>query len=43
MGLELKLIKTINKKILKNFTPSYTFLNIVNENNLISRLKKEKN
>ena len=42
MGLELKLIKTINKKILKNFTPSYTFLNIVNENNLISRLKKRK-
>ncbi len=42
MGLELKLIKNINKKILKNFIPSFTFLNIVSEKNLKLRLKKRK-
>ena len=41
-GVNLKLIKTINNHILKNFKVDYTFLNIVNKKNMLKRLKKRK-
>jgi len=42
MGLNLKIIKYINKLILKNFKVDYTILNTVNKKNLKLRLKKRK-
>ena len=42
MGVDLNLIKTLNKSLLKNVKVSFTFLNIVNKNNLQIRLKKRK-
>ena len=42
-GLNLILINTINKYLLKNFRINLTFLNIVNKNNMIKRLKLRKN
>ena len=42
MGVDLNLIKTLNKYLLKNIKASFTFLNIVNKNNLQKRLKKRK-
>ena len=42
-GVNLKLINFINDFILKNFKVDYTFLNIVNKNNMIKRLKIRKN
>jgi dTMP kinase len=39
-GVDIKLIKFINDFILKDFKVDYTFLNIVNKNNMIKRLKK---
>jgi len=42
-GINLALIKTINKHLIKNFKIDYTFLNIVNKKNMILRLKKRKN
>ena len=41
-GVDIKLIKTINNLILKKFKVDYTFLNIVNKNNMIKRLKIRK-
>ena len=41
-GINLALIKTINKHLIKNFKIDYTFLNIVNKKNMISRLKLRK-
>ena len=41
-GVDLKLINTINNFILKKFKVDYTFLNIVNRNNMIKRLKIRK-
>ena len=41
-GVDIKLIKLINDFILKDFKIDYTFLNIVNKNNMIKRLKKRK-
>jgi len=38
-GIDIKLINFINDLILKNFRVDYTFLNIVNKNNMIKRLK----
>ena len=40
MGVDLNLIKTLNKSLLKNVKVSFTFLNIVNKKNLQKRLKK---
>ena len=40
MNIDLRLIEFINKSILKNFKVNFTFLNIVNKTNMISRLKK---
>ncbi len=41
-GVDLKLINFINSYLLKNFKADYTFLNIVNYKNMISRLKQRK-
>ncbi len=41
-GVNLKLIKIINKHILYDFKVSFTFLNIVNHKNMIKRLKIRK-
>ena len=43
MGIDLKIIKSINHFLLKKISPDFTFLNIVNKKNLISRLKNRKN
>jgi len=41
-GLDIKLINSINKTILKDFKVDYTFLNIVSKKNMLMRLKKRK-
>ena len=41
-GVNLRLINYINKFLLNNFYVDYTFLNIVNKNNMVQRLKKRK-
>ncbi len=41
-GINLKLINFINSYLLKNFKVDYTFLNIVNNKNMVSRLKIRK-
>ena len=42
LGVNLKLINEINKHILKEFKVDFTFLNIVNKKNMLTRLKKRK-
>ena len=42
MGIDLNLIETLNKYLLKNIKVSFTFLNIVNQKNLQKRLKQRK-
>ena len=42
MGVDVNLIKTINKFLLKNIKVDFTFLNLVNNKNLYDRLKKRK-
>ncbi len=42
LGVNLKLINFINKHITKDFKVNFTFLNIVNKNNMIKRLKLRK-
>ena len=42
MGVDINLIKTLNKFLLKKIRVNYTFLNLVNKKNLYSRLKKRK-
>ena len=42
MGVDLNLIETLNKYLLKNIRVSFTFLNIVNKKNLQKRLKQRK-
>ena len=42
-GIDLSLIKKINKHILKNFKIDFTFLNIVNYKNMKIRLKNRRN
>ena len=42
MGINISLIKTLNKYLLKNIKVDFTFLNIVNKKNLHERLKKRK-
>ena len=39
LGVNIKLINIINDCLLKNFKVDFTFLNIVNQKNMISRLK----
>ena len=41
-GIDIKLINTINNYILKDFNVDYTFLNIVNKNNMLKRMKSRK-
>ena len=42
MGVNLNIIKTLNKYLLKNIKVDFTFLNIVSKKNLYERLKKRK-
>ncbi len=42
MGIDLKIIKTINNFLLKKIKVNFTFLNVVNKKNLLHRLKKRK-
>jgi dTMP kinase len=42
MGVDISLIKNINKYLLQNIKVDFTFLNIVNKKNLHERLKKRK-
>tara|TARA_Y200000002_G_scaffold85242_1_gene67825 strand:+ start:339 stop:950 length:612 start_codon:yes stop_codon:yes gene_type:complete len=43
MGIDIKIIKSINHFLLNKISPDFTFLNVVNKKNLISRLKNRKN
>ena len=40
MGINKKLINNLNKFILNKIKPDFTFLNVVNKNNLAIRLNK---
>jgi len=42
MGVDINLIKLINKFLLQKIKVSFTFLNLVNKKNLLLRLKKRK-
>jgi len=42
MGVNINIIKTLNKYLLKNIKVDFTFLNIVSKKNLYERLKKRK-
>tara|TARA_Y100001958_G_C21170229_1_gene502170 strand:+ start:34 stop:648 length:615 start_codon:yes stop_codon:yes gene_type:complete len=42
-GVNLKLIKTINNYLLGDLKVDFTFLHLVNKNNMTKRLKKRKN
>ena len=42
MGVDINIIKIINKFLLKKIKVDFTFLNLVNKKNLYSRLKKRK-
>ena len=42
MGVDLNLIETLNKYLLKNIKVGFTFLNIVNQKNLQKRLKQRR-
>jgi dTMP kinase len=42
MGIDLDLIKNLNRYLLKNIKVSFTFLNLVNKKNLKQRLKQRK-
>ena len=42
MGVNINLIKSINKFLLQNIKVSFTFLNLVNKKNLLFRLKNRK-
>ena len=42
MGVDLNIIKIINKFLLKNIKVNFTFLNVVNKKNLFQRLKNRK-
>ena len=43
LGLDKDLILKMNKFLLGNLKPNFTFLNVVNKNNLVKRLKLRKN
>ena len=42
MGINLNLLKKINKFLIKNFKPSLTILSLVNQKNMKKRLKRRK-
>ncbi|MBD1139366.1 dTMP kinase [Pelagibacterales bacterium SAG-MED46] len=42
MGVDIKLIKFINRFLIKDINVNFTFLNLVNKKNLLTRLKKRK-
>jgi len=42
LGVNINLIKLINRHLLDKIKVNFTFLNVVNQKNLISRLKKRK-
>tara|TARA_B100000003_G_scaffold116696_1_gene104529 strand:+ start:443 stop:1054 length:612 start_codon:yes stop_codon:yes gene_type:complete len=42
LGVKLSIIRDINRYLLGNFTIDFTFLNIVNQKNMIKRLRKRK-
>ena len=42
MGVDIKIINILNKYLLKNIKVDFTFLNVVNKQNLLLRLKKRK-
>ncbi len=42
LGVDIKLINSINKYLLKNFKVDFTFLNVVNKTNMIKRLNQRK-
>ena len=42
MGVSLRILKKINEYLLKSFKVDFTFINIVNEKNMTSRLRKRK-
>ena len=42
MGVDINLIESLNKYLLKNIKVNFTFLNIVNKKNLQERLKQRK-
>ena len=42
MGADIKLIEILNRYLLKNIKVGFTFLNLVNKQNLYNRLKKRK-
>ena len=42
MGVDIKIIRLINRYLLKNISVDFTFLNLVNNKNLYERLKKRK-
>ena len=42
MGIDINIIKSVNKFLLKKINVDYTFLNIVNKKNLFLRLKQRK-
>ena len=42
LGVNLSIIKSINKFLLKNFKVDFTFLNIVNNKNMNKRLRSRK-
>jgi dTMP kinase len=42
MGVDIKIIRLINKYLLENISVDFTFLNLVNKKNLYLRLKKRK-
>jgi len=42
MGVDVNLIETLNKYLLKNIKVNFTFLNIVNQKNLQKRLKQRR-
>ena len=42
LGININLINSINNFIIKDFKVDFTFLNIVNKNNMIKRLKIRK-
>ena len=42
MGINIDFINQLNRFILSDIKPNFTFLNIVNQKNLIERLKKRK-
>ena len=41
-GVDIKIINTLNKYLLKNIKVNFTFLNVVNKKNLFLRLKMRK-